>query len=905
MSQLFTLPKEVLLKTYSYLTPKELFTLSTSGDTRLKRTVAIDALFRQNSDVATRWQLRLFELWALNPNDSIIISKKQILETINRPANNRLFGNYFGNYHISLGLSLAGNRIITGHSVRVEIQETLTDQEIAGTFEALQYDDDKDFNSALKKAEHLIETHTPFMTSSQLEYCLNEVWSLLKKTNIHPAQSSVLYMLEKLAKHIPAHHLDCILNEFKKKSLINIPVFLKIAVRLNSTQWQTIIEVTLNELENKKHPSPHKLSELIRIVSLQKKSASVHLEPLNNWIIDHLDDPDDTIKNRALIVLKHLANRMNAAQVNVLFERILDRLKSGSQFIDGNTIDQLEITISLIEPKKGILSVQPLLNYLEYHSQSIKLKPYIDNYKILELYNKILRVFSCIPSFLANEDVNRILKLILTPRERRLDLREIKLIQSLSAIMTSEQRLYSLSPLLDGPANQNYQTRDQAIQLLPFLGNQLTDKDLAPVIDWALDNLKTVHYEVKYQIPLIISALANRISVDQLNPRLAQLSVNMQDENAWVIRGAYQALETLAPYFNSKQLSPLLNWVLDATQNQQDEDRNQAMLSLLPVFAEQMTTVELAPACNLFVENLKTQNNYLRLASTIQLIPDFINLMTSEQLMFVFNWFFTGLNNTSDDNGQIIRQTLLLLNKSINAMNEKQLLVTFNLLRNTIEAIGENKELTTTKLHFNWITVLGELAKRMDYVALLPVIHWATANLEHESNHIRRRATMVLAQLSDQIEKEETGILLLNNLLSNSSCSQEHLLRLINFLFLPEAKNWQSSCDLLFTVLDNSELHHSNIYSVSGAIRSWLLNNLQENFDNGDSYIESEHFDQVLSYLKQKCGELKLQGAQNTDFLFISNIIELCIRIKSSASAEYSNRNEFDTYLASSSRPPL
>lgn len=904
MSQLFALPKEVLLKTYSYLTPKELFILSTSGDTRLKRTVAIDALFRQNSDSAIRWQLRLFELWALNPNDSITISKKQIIETINRPANNRLFGNYYGNYHISLGLSLAGNRIIEGHSVRVEIQQTLTDQEIAGTFEALQCDDDQDFNSALKIAEHLIETHTPFMTSSQLEYCLNEVWSLLKQTNNHPAQSSLLYMLEKLAKHIPAHHFADILNEFKKNSLINIPVFLKIAIRLNSTQWQTIIEIILKELENKKHPTPHKLSELIRIVSLQKKITSVHLEPLNNWIIDHVDDPEDTIKNRALIFLKLMANRMDTAQLNVLFERILDRLKGVPQSIDRNTIDQLEIVISLIEPKKGILSVQPLLNCLEYHSQSIKLKPYTDTYKILELYNKILRVLSCIPSFLANEDVNRLLKLILTPRERRLDEREIKLIQSLTAIMTSEQRLYALSPLLDGPANQNYQARAQAIQLLPFLGNQLTDTDLAPVIDWALDNLKTVHYEVKYQIPLIISALASRISVEQLNPRLAQIAVNMQDENAWVMRGAYQALETLALYFNSKQLSPLLNWVLYAIQNQQDEDRNQAMLSLLPVFAKQMTTVELAPACNLFVQNLKSQNNYLRLASTIQLIPVFINLMTSEQLMFVFNWFFTGLNNTSDDNGQIIRQTRLLLNKSINAMNEKQLLVTFNLLRNNIEAIGENKELTTSQLHFNWLTVLGELAKRLDYVALLPVIHWATANLEHESNQIRRMATMVLSQLSDQIEKEETGILLLNNLLFMSFCSQERLLRLINFLFLPEAKNWQSTCDLLFEVLDNSELHHSTIYCVSGAIRSWVFKNLLENFDNGDSYIESEHFDQVLLYLKQKCVELKLQGAQNTDFLFMSNIIGLCIRIKSSAFAEYSYSKEVDMYRASSSNAP-
>ncbi|WP_298623104.1 hypothetical protein [uncultured Legionella sp.] len=367
-------------------------------------------------------------------------------------------------YHISLGLGLglAANRTIEGHSVRVKIQKTLADEEIKAVFEVLQCNNEQEFNSALKNVEHLIETHTPFMSNSQLEYCLNKVWPLLEHTkNNHSVRYHVLSIFDKLAKHIAPNHLNFILNQFKENDSINIPVFLKIAKRFNSEQWSLALELILHELEKKKHPASYILPELISSLSTQRKITSVQLKPLNNWIMHHIDDKDISIRSNALSVLKLLANRRETEPYDMLFDRVLEKLNGPHQAINEHTIELLKIVIFLFEAKQQIL-VQPLLNYLEYLSPKIKAKPFVTHYELTHVYRKTLELFSSISSVLSNDAVDRLL-ILLTPRETRLSDIELKLIQSLSAIMTTEQRLYALNPLLDDPANQNYQARAQAV----------------------------------------------------------------------------------------------------------------------------------------------------------------------------------------------------------------------------------------------------------------------------------------------------------------------------------------------------------------------------------------------------------------------------------------------------------
>ncbi len=249
-----------------------------------------------------------------------------------------------------------------------------------------------------------------------------------------------------------------------------------------------------------------------------------------------------------------------------------------------------------------------------------------------------------------------------------------------------------------------------------------------------MDNLGTVNYQIKYQLPLIIHALASRISAEKLAPRLDKLLTRTQASEPWIVSGVYETLEMLGRSFDLKQLLPLFNWTIDAIQYQQSPECNKAVLSLLQIFSGQMTSLQLVPACNLFVDNLQNQQNYLSTNQNISLIPVFINLMSSDQLVLTFYSFFSGLNDTSDNNAQIIKEARMQLRTCIRAMDEKQLLVTLELFRNNIEWIGEDK--AYTRLQQNWFCVFDELTKLLDHSLLVPLYHWSVGNLNNENKQV-------------------------------------------------------------------------------------------------------------------------------------------------------------------------
>ncbi|WP_298623108.1 hypothetical protein [uncultured Legionella sp.] len=148
---------------------------------------------------------------------------------------------------------------------------------------------------------------------------------------------------------------------------------------------------------------------------------------------------------------------------------------------------------------------------------------------------------------------------------------------------------------------------------------------------------------------------------------------------------------------------------------------------------------------------------------------------------------------------------------------------------------------------------------------------------------------MVLVRLGELIDTENTGALVLSNLLSESFFVQEHLLFFINFLFHSDSNEWRTACDLLLKVIAHPDTSDHQYYVISGTLRVWLLHNVHANLDSQGSCIESEQLDKVLSYLYQECIVLKNKGVDNKDFLFLIHVIELCVKIN--PGIEYDNTN--------------